>query len=1253
MSTASPVPGEEDARSEESFQSADDDDDDFDLPQDLGPADGTQDIIDGDPRAAGSSGGALPPGFDDAPDGAGSERWNLRKDGNKEQLEPIWLRLSGEREHVKISKMFSYVLRHAAHKLDVHIRKDGFVRLREIMKLRNFKPYNLEELMAVVYFDEKERYTMVREFDGELLIRANQGHTMKVVEDDLLLETLTDASTVNDCVHGTYLVHWPFIKRQGLSKVARNHIHLANGLPEDGKIRGMRSTAELFVYVNVARAMEDGVIFYRSKNEVILTQGLDGWLPPKYFIKAVRIDYNTCDIEEMEFDTDAEMPTWAAELAPSGPGEQGTYLIKNLEALISNCKKRLQEITELKALAEQGQELTEEEIHKVTQHAQVYTELQSLEQRFRQHKGYRKESTQDRENRMKEEAEAGTVVKRKDRAVTPPWERGKASSLESTAMKATEKEKAEWAALGRRRDTAPTPVAKKEDPWSALGRTRSTPLGGATPSGKDHDFSKKPSFKTSSSFGGGGRDDGPPRLSREESWRFRGDEAPPLKREESSKMAQTPSGGGPPRFINSKKSTEGPSWRDRMSGSMSKDLDDGPSWRKDTPPRSSDDGLSWRDQMSGGAKPAVTAAGDGGRVPAQSSEAPARPSVPPPVVPPPPQAPAPPTITTSFSDSNAAASAPMWQSGQMCGFNSTQGMYYMASPSQQGQDGQMPGTPGAHMTGTPGNWMRQMPQQMQQQMPMQPMQPMQPGQPPPGAPGGAGGPPQMPGGPGYGYGGQMPQGQGQGGQGQTGPGDGSGMGGPPPQMAGGPQQPPGSYPMGPGGAPDGSSGGMVGMSPYPMDGQGVAPQAMMMGPGGVPGGYMVAMPQHGGQMPQGMMMVAGPGGVPGGYMMMPQGMPGMPPNMQRAMPGGPGQAQGHGQEGHQQQMMMMSMPAHGMGPHMGGGMNQVGMMGPGSRPDADGKGGSRVPALSRSAQPKQGPGWPGGADRRSGRPPALSGNGDGSQGPPQYPTGSPPPAGSPSGPGASSAGPAASESNSGGSKMSRTAKPSNPWADMHDPGHGGFDQDMRQLWDIRPGQSSRMSGGGPQTPQGAKHGGGGGGGGVQAGGSSGPGASPSGRNKGGQQQQARWVAVGQEPTPAPSSGKGQGKGGGQDRWSPVAAAPAAPTPAPLAANPPAKGGGGKKSKPKRDQQMDDWLSQRFQGAPPTTPRASEATAAASGQDDWGGDYAGGFDDSQDYGGEEGYGRRSGKKRGGKGQGAGGGRDKGKGKGKGGKWRASG
>lgn len=68
---------------------------------------------------------------------------------------------------------------------------------------------------------------------------------------------------------------------------------------KDGKIRGMRSTAELFLYIDVPAAMqaefsgahihafsscfcsffssEDGMVFYRSKNEVILTQGYRAW----------------------------------------------------------------------------------------------------------------------------------------------------------------------------------------------------------------------------------------------------------------------------------------------------------------------------------------------------------------------------------------------------------------------------------------------------------------------------------------------------------------------------------------------------------------------------------------------------------------------------------------------------------------------------------------------------------------------------------------------------------------------------------------------------------------------------------------------------------------------------------------------------------------------------------------------------------------------------------------------------------------
>merc|ERR1719296_553566 len=105
-------------------------------------------------------------------------------------------------------------------------------------------------------------------------------------------------------------------------------------------------------------------------------------------------------------------------------------------------------------------------------------------------------------------------------------------------------------------------------------------------------------------------------------------------------------------------------------------------------------------------------------------------------------------------------------------------------------------------------------------------------------------------------------------------------------------------------------------------------------------------------------MMMGPGGMPMGGMMMPgQGMPGMHPSMQQGatMPGqgAPGQAgPGHQQQQQQhQQQMMMSVP-QGAGGVMQG-MSQVGMMGQGGMGDADGKGGSRVAALSRNAQPKR------------------------------------------------------------------------------------------------------------------------------------------------------------------------------------------------------------------------------------------------------------------------------------------------------------
>lgn len=95
----------------------------------------------------------------------------------------------------------------------------------------------LEQIKYVVDNNDKQRFKLIQE-QGEYLIRANQGHSIKSVNQDQLLERLAEPLPV--AVHGTSLDSWQSIKQQGLLCMKRNHIHLAPGLPgHDGVISGM------------------------------------------------------------------------------------------------------------------------------------------------------------------------------------------------------------------------------------------------------------------------------------------------------------------------------------------------------------------------------------------------------------------------------------------------------------------------------------------------------------------------------------------------------------------------------------------------------------------------------------------------------------------------------------------------------------------------------------------------------------------------------------------------------------------------------------------------------------------------------------------------------------------------------------------------------------------------------------------------------------------------------------------------------
>lgn len=93
----------------------------------------------------------------------------------------------------------------------------------------------------------------------------------------------------------------------------RNHIHFAPAIPGEGEvISGARASCDVFIEIDMPKAMQDGIKFYVSENNVILTSGLHGILAPKYFkkiqrdradvnIKSKTIDLDYLLIVEMKF----------------------------------------------------------------------------------------------------------------------------------------------------------------------------------------------------------------------------------------------------------------------------------------------------------------------------------------------------------------------------------------------------------------------------------------------------------------------------------------------------------------------------------------------------------------------------------------------------------------------------------------------------------------------------------------------------------------------------------------------------------------------------------------------------------------------------------------------------------------------------------------------------------------------------------------------------------------------------------------
>eukprot|EP00931_Biecheleriopsis_adriatica_P003178 TRINITY_DN10452_c0_g1_i1.p1 TRINITY_DN10452_c0_g1~~TRINITY_DN10452_c0_g1_i1.p1 ORF type:complete len:433 (-),score=82.37 TRINITY_DN10452_c0_g1_i1:85-1383(-) len=196
---------------------------------------------------------------------------------------------------VKISKTLTQILRHKAQELNIEIRSDGYCGLAEVLACTWLQELECtrDDVQNVVETSDKQRFEM-KELDGKEMIRAVQGHSMKVVMDEELLKKLEaeDADLPQDCVHGTYRKHLDSICRHGLiagggqGQSFRNHVHFAPFAPGDKRvISGMRYDCEIAIWVDLRKAIAEGVPFYMSANKVILSPGVDGIISKKYFVK--------------------------------------------------------------------------------------------------------------------------------------------------------------------------------------------------------------------------------------------------------------------------------------------------------------------------------------------------------------------------------------------------------------------------------------------------------------------------------------------------------------------------------------------------------------------------------------------------------------------------------------------------------------------------------------------------------------------------------------------------------------------------------------------------------------------------------------------------------------------------------------------------------------------------------------------------------------------------------------------------------
>jgi putative RNA 2'-phosphotransferase len=167
-------------------------------------------------------------------------------------------------ETVRLSKFLSLVLRHQPDAANVKLDESGWVDVEILLKgcASKGKRITRDQLNAVVRDNDKKRFIFS---DDGRMIRASQGHSVKV---ELGYKPCEPPAIL---YHGTATRFLDYIKRDGLLKMSRQHVHLSATLETALKV-GARHGAVVVLAVKSVEMHHAGEQFYLTPNKVWLTE---------------------------------------------------------------------------------------------------------------------------------------------------------------------------------------------------------------------------------------------------------------------------------------------------------------------------------------------------------------------------------------------------------------------------------------------------------------------------------------------------------------------------------------------------------------------------------------------------------------------------------------------------------------------------------------------------------------------------------------------------------------------------------------------------------------------------------------------------------------------------------------------------------------------------------------------------------------------------------------------------------------------